>query len=267
MKQLPLKNQNVVKFNIKPFLPIVFCVLMVYSSCRKADNSMAPKTSTKSIATDTIGGQIAVNIGKSLAGTFGGVNIMSSTDSVSVTGHKGPQKGYNANALCGFFTDSLVNYDSQVGDTTYHTGGELKFYFNCKDGKSTGYTAYDSLNTIRTTPKQVYQYYVKQSYTIQCLDDKHLFNGVNGENRFASTTITHCSCHDTYTDVGGADYLLKDLKIDVCKQDIISGTATFTAFGTGWSVSGSIVFLGNHMADITINGKLYHVNLLSGKVA
>jgi hypothetical protein len=41
----------------------------------------------------------------------------------------------------------------------------------------------------------------------------------------------------------------------------MSGTATFKAYGQGWALSGTVVFLGNHMADVTINGQVYHVNI------
>jgi hypothetical protein len=266
MKQLHGLKQ---KFTIKPLFAIAVCTLLVYSSCRKSDNTPLPSTTTTTKTTpDTkaIGGQVALNIAHSLYGKLGGANLMDGVDSVSLTGHMGPHHGYNTSLLCGFFTDSLVSVDSREGDTVSHTGGNLSFYFNCKDGKHAGYTAYDSLGTTRTTSKGLFQnYYVKQYYTIDCLDDKHQFIGVNGSNYFYQLVNISCGCNETYADIENSVYFLKDLTIDVCKKDILSGTATFKAYGQGWSITGKMTFLGNHMADMIIDGNssIYHVNLLT----
>jgi hypothetical protein len=265
MKQIPTKKQNVA-ININVLLSVMVCVLMFYTSCRKADNSPIPSTSTQAATNEALSSEIAVNVAKSLAGNFGGINLMDGVDSVSLAGHNGPHHGYGLNSLCGFFTDSLVNYDHTQGDTTTHTGGNLTFYFNCENGKPTGYTAYDSLSTIKTTPKGSSEYYVKQYYTIKCLDNKHLFVGVNGDIYFYNSTTIMCGCHQTVTTIENANYVLKDLTVDLCHKDILSGTATFKAYGKNWYLTGTIIFLGGHMADITINNQVYHVNLLTGKI-
>jgi hypothetical protein len=256
MKQDSTKKQNVVKNYIKAILPIMVCLMMVYTSCRKVENAPAP-TSTKP-TNDALSGQIAVNLSKSLAGSFGGVNLNDGVDSVSVADHLGPHHACSCtkNTLCGFFTDSLVNYNATIGDTVVHTGGHLKFYFNCIDGKLSGYTASDSLNTVKTVPGQAPQIYkVQQDYTIQALDDQHEFIGVNGNNWLTTSD-------------GGSYYVLSNLKIDLTNKDILSGTATFKAWGNTWGeVTGTITFLGNHMADVVMNGKTYHANLLTGKVS
>jgi hypothetical protein len=263
MKLLPNKTQNSVKSYIKPLLAIMVCLTMVYTSCRKAENNPAPsvtKTTDKVIPQDTLGFHVALNLTKSLHGTFGGVNLMHNIDSLSLAGHH----SYNL-PLCGFFTDSLVNLDATEGDTVSHTGGNLSFFFNCTNGKNSGYIAYDSLGTTRNIPKGLFQnYYVKQAYTIQCLDDKHLFVGVNGDNYFYQLVNIDCACTGTtYADVENSNYVLNNLKIDVCKQDILSGTATFKAYGYHWAITGTVTFLGNYLADMTIDGNptVYHMNL------
>ncbi len=155
MEQQPYKKQNVKKINIKAILAMMVCVAIIYTSCRKSE--YAPASSPNATTT----GQIAVNISKSLAGNFGGVNLNDGVDSISVAGHLGPHHACSCTnpTLCGFFTDSLVNYNATVGDTTVHTGGYLKFYFNCINGKLSGYTADDSLNTVKTVPGQAPQIY------------------------------------------------------------------------------------------------------------
>lgn len=265
MKKRLGKKQNVVKVYIKPLLPVVLGLMMVYSSCRKDEKAPVPiNAPSKTLATDSISGQVAVNIARSLAGSYGGVNIMDGVDSVSLSGHLGPHHAANTQSLCGFFTDSLVNRNWTSGDTTNHTGGNLTFYFDCNNGKSTGYTAYDSLATTQTTSHGSSEHYVKQYYTIKCLDDKHTFVGVNGDIYYYSTVTIECGCHHYYTTIENANYVLSNLKVDVCKKDILSGTATFKAYGESWFLTGTITFLGNHMADIVINNQTYHVNLQTG---
>lgn len=266
MKLIPVKKQNVLKINIKPLLAIMVCIPMVYSSCRKVDNAPA-SSSTQATNVESQSSQVALNLAQSLSGNFGGVNIMDGVDSVSLTGHQGPHHGYSINTLCGFFTDSLVNWTQTSGDTTAHIGGNLTFFFDCNAGKPNGYTAYDSLNYVKTTSKSSNDYFVKQYYTIKCLDDKHLFVGVNGDIYYENKVVTQCDCHTSFTNIENANYVLKDLDVDVCHKDILSGSATFKAYGLNWSLIGTITFLGNHMADVLIDGKVYHVNLLTHQVS
>src|SRR5262249_47169872 len=160
----------------------------------KSDNSPVP---SKPQPTDTkaVTGQLALNLVKTIKGSFGGANLMDGVDSVELSGHNAPHHGYNTSAFCGFFTDSLVNEETHEGDTVSDSGGYLSFYFNCQNGKHMGYTAYDSLGTTRTTPKGLFQdFYVKQYYTIECLDDKHQFIGVNGNNYFYQLVNISCGC-------------------------------------------------------------------------
>jgi len=263
MKKTSLKNQTIAK----PILLLAFCASVIWSSCRKDEKIPAP-TNTKTTTTTTasmatLSNQIANNLAHSLAGKSGGVNLMGGIDTVTFRGARNLCSCYNNMPLCGFFTDSLVNLDSKEGDTTSHAGGNLKFYFNCQNGQKAGYTAYDSLGITRTTPSGWAQhYYIKQAYTIQSLDDKHQFIGVSGDNYFYQEMNLHCDCNNqSYTDIENSNYVLNNLTIDVCKKDILSGTATFKAYGYNWSLSGSVVFLGNHMADVTINGQVYHVDI------
>ncbi len=260
------KKQNVIKSYTKPLVLIIACILLVYTSCRK-DSSSTPSKSTQPPSNSALSSQIAVNLSKSLAGSFGGVNLNDGVDSVSVADHLGPHHACgcgSSNPLCGFFTDSLVNANTTEGDSVkIHTGGELKFYFNCVNNKLSGYTADDSLSTFRTNATSVSEYRVEQFYTIKALDSNHQFIGVNGNNNLI--TIVTYNGNSTPV-VGGVFYEFTDLSIDVINKDILSGTATFDAYGSNWDIKGSITFLGNHMADFTMNNQIYHVNLLTGKM-
>jgi hypothetical protein len=259
------QSSTATKIFAKPFLLIALGIAVIYTSCRKTENS--PQPAATQVNDAQISGQIALNLAQSLAGNFGGVNLMDGIDSVSLSGHLGPHHDLSQNALCGFFTDSTVNYNKKVADTTTHTGGNLTFYFDCQNGQASGYTAYDSLATTRATPTYTDQFYVKQYYTIQALTSDHQFIGVNGDIYFYDQTILSCGCHS----IENVNYVLKDLKVNVCgcSHDILSGTATFKAYGHNWSLSGSMTFIGNHMATITFDGnpKVYTINLLTGKIS
>jgi hypothetical protein len=208
--------------------------------------------------------QIAFSLARSIGGMYGGVNLMNGIDSLSLAGHLGPHKSYNNSLLCGLFTDSLVNQNATEGDTVSHTGGNLTFFFNCDSGKTNGYIAYDSLATTRHAPNGWYQnYYVKQAYTIKCLDAKHQFVGVNGDNYFYQYMNLICDCGKSVVDIENCNFVLNNLVIDVCKKDILSGTATFTAYGEGWHVEGTLVFIGNHTANVTIGGQTFQINTLN----
>ena len=264
------KTQNVIKSYTKPLVLIIACMLLVYTSCRKDSSSSKPSTTTQPPSNEALSSQIAVNLSQSLAGSFGGVNLNDGVDSVSVADHLGPHHACgcgSSNPLCGFFTDSLVNVNTTEGDSvTIHTGGELKFYFNCDaNNKLSGYTANDSLNTVRTNASSVSQYNVKQFYNIKALDSNHQFIGVDGNNGCVST-VTYNGNPTAIRN--GVFYQFTNLTIDVVKKDILSGTATFDASGNNWDLHGTIKFLGNHMADFTMkdSGQTYHVNLITGKM-
>jgi hypothetical protein len=62
------------------------------------------------------------------------------------------------------------------------------------------------------------------------------------------------------------DFVLTDLKVGKLKRRINSGTATFTltgesSTGQSYSLTGSIVFLGDGEAELTINGTTYPIDL------
>ncbi|HWD88948.1 MAG TPA: hypothetical protein VG367_12525 [Mucilaginibacter sp.] len=267
MEQKP-KKQNVTKTFTKLALPMLACAVMLYSSCRKNENAPAPvnKTAqTNSTTTPTnsdLSKAIAINLAHSIGGAYGGVNLTTGVDSLSLASHLGPHNDFESPALCGLFTDSLVNFSNKQGDTTSHTGGNLTFYFNCDNGKPSGYIAYDSLATTRQAHSWYDQFYVKQAYTIKCLDDKHQFIGVNGDNYFYEYNQVTCGCGEKVITIQNCNFVLNNLTIDVCKKDILSGTATFTAYGEGWHVSGTLVFIGNHTANVTIGGDTFQINTL-----
>lgn len=270
MDQKP-KKQNVTKMLTKLALLLAACTVMLYTSCRKTENAPAPINKTGQTTSDAstppsnadLSKEIASNLAHSVGGAYGGTNLTTSIDSLSLAGHLGPHQDFESPLLCGLFTDSLVNINTKQGDTTSHTGGNLTFYFNCDNEKPSGYIAYDSLATTRQAPHGWYQqYYVKQAYTIKCLDAKHQFIGVNGDNYFYQYQQITCGCGKHVITIENCNFVLNNLTIDVCKKDILSGTATFTAYGEGWHVAGTMVFIGNHTANVTIGNDTFQINTL-----
>jgi hypothetical protein len=257
---------------MKPYLkftlPFALFFMMVYTSCRKAEKAPA-STSITAAVNDTAASQIAVNLASSLNGSYGGSNANDAVDSISFDdNHDGPHHGKPGSTLCGFFTDSVVNYNTICDAFKSHTGGNLTFYFNCKDGRPDGYKAYDSLNTVGTSKKYSFQNMVKQAYFIQCLNDDHTLNGVNGD--IYIYVAINCFDKSVKPNISTGNYVLCNLVIDLEKHDIISGTATFQAFGTNnygsWNLSGSMVFLGDHKAKITIGDKWWIIDITSGQI-
>jgi hypothetical protein len=251
-------KQKTTQVITKLMLPVMACAVMLYSSCRKSDmlpplNKPAQTNTSTKPANDALSKQIVANLAHSLGGSYGSTSMMSI------------HNNSNAGLLCGLFTDSLVNVDGNQGDTVSHKGGEITFAFNCTNGKPSGYTAFDSLATTRSLPNGWYQfYYIRQAYTIKCLENGNEFIGVDGDNYFYQYMKLHAyDPADTklYTDIESCHFVLSNLKIDVIQKDILSGTATFTATGQDWHVDGTVNFVGNHIADVTIDGTVYHIDI------
>jgi hypothetical protein len=67
------------------------------------------------------------------------------------------------------------------------------------------------------------------------------------------------------------DITLDDVVVDKASHEILSGTASATITGTvtgkgSFTYTGAVVFNGNHMAELTVKGVKYVVNLATGAV-
>lgn len=249
-------KQITTKVITKLMLPVMACAVMLYSSCRKSDmtppatNAGQTTTSTTPPSNQTLAQMVATNLSHSLHGTYGGTNTLGSFS--------------NNSALCGLITNTNVDTSAMQGDTSSHMGGYETFAFNCTSGTPSGFTAIDSLATTRQTPDGWYQwYYIKQNYTIKCLDAQHQFVGVNGTNHYYQFMKLHAyNPADTklYDDEQDCNFVLTDLKIDVINKDILSGTAQFTANSYTWHITGTLTFIGNHLANVTIGNQTFQIN-------
>ncbi|MDB4903200.1 MAG: hypothetical protein JWQ63_2481 [Mucilaginibacter sp.] len=261
------------KLTFKSLAILMISIVVFYTACK---NNNTPQPASQAVTADMVSSQVALNIAQSLSGSYGGVSLQSgmSAPAFATKGANHTVTGrFNSlnsvNTLCGFTVDTVLNFNSSIDTIQSHTGGSIYFYFNCTNGVSTGYTAKDSIRTAGTTPSTSFNYTIVQNYQITSNTAITLLS-VNGNLRseiniaYNNTKIKPTLVHNYY--------VLNGIVVDLTKGgDMTGGTATFTSTGHNnygsWTYNGVITFLGNHMADILINGKTYHANLLTGVVS
>jgi hypothetical protein len=244
------------KLNLKVILPFLAGIIVCYAACNKAKNTPVPASQTPTAGADVVSSQVALSLHKSLAGLYGGIKINDGIKTPSIITRSA------TSTLCGFTVDSVLNYNSNAGDTTSHTNGRIIFYFSCANGVPNGYFANDTLNTTGTAPGYSFQYNIAQYYAITSLNSANTLLSVNG-NLVSFVNVTYSTTGIKPT-ADSTAYVLTGLTVDLTNNDdITSGTATFVTTGSTnygpWNYTGTIKFLGNHTADITINGKVYPV--------
>lgn len=84
-------------------------------------------------------------------------------------------------------------------------------------------------------------------------------------NNSGTLDLTQLSTQTTINVVNTTSLTLTNLKIDKSDSEITGGTGTFTVSGTAdgnsFSYTGTITFLGNDQAEVTINGTVYQIDL------
>ena len=234
---------------------------LLYTSCQKSENK--PAASTKPVSNTDVSAQVAVNLTKALSGSMGGVNLNKSLNPKSLVSSY-PSQTYS---LCGFAADSVLNYYTNDGDTVKsHTTGNAHFLFDCQNGQPDGYTAYDTTLTVGTAPKYTFTYNIDQYYRIYVCGCGML--SVYG-NQIANIDLK--LYNDPIHVIAKNVYTLNGLTIDLNKQsDITSGTADFTSVGTNssgsWNLTGTITYIGNHQAKVTVGSTTVTVDVSTGKV-
>ena len=244
---------------------------LIFASCKKSSNSTSgsnPQTPKQ------VSGFIALNITSSLFSSTG-VNLSSGTDAPSALAVH--TKGKVLNDLndpqCGDVVDTTFNFSIMQNDTSLSVTGPIKFAFTCANGVLNGFMLTENLNIKIATPQLAATNTTSEGITLIVLDPTNdsskftLAGTLNSASTLAyKTTTAGKSGSSTF------DYKMSTLTIDPNNDgDILSGSASFTTSGTGasgtWSYTGTIVFLGNHMAKVTINGFAYTVNTETGVVS
>jgi hypothetical protein len=237
------------KFISKLTIMLLIGVALFYTACKKMNAPVAQSQSQNMVSADMISKQVALNLHKSLYGLSNGSQV------------KTPRAGV-PNPACGLTVDSVLNFKTTASDTVSQTTGRIIFVFNCNNGQPSGYSATDSLNVTGTATSFSFTNNSVQNYTITSLNSANTQLSVNGSIvAFVDITYTAPAIQPT---VDNTTYTLTGLNINVSNNyDVTAGTATFVTTGSTnagpWNYNGTIAYLGNHMANVTINGKVYQV--------
>ena len=259
------------KFTSKGTIALAIGVLFFYTACNKTNTAPAEKT----VSEKDISSQIALNLSESFNGAHGGVNLNDGIKAPSsvINNNRGLSLNAVNPALCGFRLDTTVNYSNNNGGTQSTIKGRWIFAFTCSNGipggKPDGFKVVTSLVDTGKNPQYTFDYLLDQIYDIKTLNAQNTLISLSGP----FTSIGHFIYTNPAYKPASALFIYKlfDLHVNLANNiDVVSGTATFSVQGNSslgkYNYTGNIVFLGNHMINITINGKTYKVNLLTGKV-
>ena len=259
------------KFNSTIAIALLSGAALFQAACNKSGNTAKPAAPT--VNNNVVAAQIALNMSKSISGSYGGSNISDGLTTGSTLNNSAAGKTLNSSGyICGFIADSNVNYSYSLGDTVKgKVIGGIQFFFDCVNGQPAGYTLVDELFTKGTGQGYSFNYDVAQGYEVKSLNKYVTLLSVDGKLKsyqdFAYTDpkVKAVSLHNDFVVTG----LIVDISVKG-QSNITAGTATFHSVGyntTGsWDYVGTLEFLPNHYGKITFYGKVYLINLLTGKV-
>jgi len=247
---------------------LLSAMALFYSACNKDNKPAATQPTTPTSSTQIASSQVAENIYQSLSGTYGGVNVYNGLKyPLDNSGKNLPGKNTDG---CGFLIDSNINYSFNSGDTIKSKShGSLYFYFLCdKPGKNTGFNIADSLLTTGFAPNYTFSYDVTQHFKVELLNND--YNKFEVDGSIKSLVDLVYSKPSSFTVSTHVYITLHEIILDLAKHDIVGGTASFRASGnygpTPWSAVGTVTFIGDHKAKVTINGISFTVDLITGKI-
>jgi hypothetical protein len=261
------------KLTIKFFLAILISIICLYAACKKTTSTVINNNAI------SLSSQVAVNLYKVLAGKFGGATI----NGGKVFSHN--NLTINAlNSLCGYRVDTIYSYKTILGDTTQLYVGHYKFIYTCSANTVDGYITVDSMSLAESGTRFANSYKVAQNYTVKTLNTNYQLLSVDGTITTANYTSVLNTAHAVvqYHDLN-TTYNLQGVKVDITTgaADMTTGTATFNATqadltstlinATSSGYNGTITFLGNHKARVTIHigadTSTLVVNLVTGAVS
>ncbi len=145
--------------------------------------------------------------------------------------------------------------------------GTIGFAFNCSSGTPSGFTVTDNLKITEASAQVTGTYNINENLSIALVNPQDSTSNValNGTASMSDNLKTNGK-----TTTESYNYTFNQVIIDQ-EGTIVSGSATLATKGTNasgsWHYSGTVVFLGNGMAKITINGTVYNVNIQTGVVS
>lgn len=259
------------KFKFKVVFALLLGTALIYSACKKSGTSPSNETVTpKAMAS-----QVALNLATTLnGGSFGGFDASSGLNApqkLVINRYKGRKISDLGDVLCGSSFDTTfaatpINDNGVSGSVS----GSLSYKFTCTGGNLSGFTTVDNLVIAETTAQLTGTFKIAENLTVTSL------NPTNENSNFTiKGTLGYSGAYTMLTGSKGSgsstfNYTLTSLVYN-SDGDLVSGAASFDTKGTGvqgtWSYQGTITFLGNGKATVTINGTGYNVDLTTGTVS
>ncbi|MDB5031598.1 hypothetical protein [Mucilaginibacter sp.] len=264
----------------KYIIALLIIVACGYVACKKGQSS-----STTYFNSPDLTKQIAVGFYSSLIGQYGGANI---NDGITAPGginltNKGPGIS-SVNSFCGYTIDTTYTYNQTAGDTVRKFITHYKFTYGCTANVLDSYSLADSITNTETGPLFANSSILTQNYFVKALDQTNKTASVEGSigTSFHTSVLNTSHVVTQYNNID-TKYVLSGVKVDITSgtANITSGIATFTTqvrnldpttpfSGYSSVFTGTITFLSNHMAHVSISTgnqtKLYTVNLITAEV-
>lgn len=235
-------------------LPAIVLLLAVGACSKNNDNA------TASISTD----EAATIMANSVSSGSGGMA------SASVDVAVNAQLTFNANPGCGGTkTYSFARQNPQGASITYSYSFNYTYTLNCvsnvPDNVSSSATStgsFDGPNLSSTDAGT-------STFNVAGLAASSTAYTLNGEYKRTGSFTQKTG--NMYKGSSNVDIIVSSLSIPKTGGTIGSGSANFTLSGTSnngaFNFTGTITFVGNNQANLTLNGTAYVVNLLTGSCA
>jgi len=270
------------KLNLFRTLLLLSAFMIFYTGCKK--NTIKPIATKTAVDYKALSSKLAVTFYKSITGQYGGTDVSKGIKSPFGTNAAGHKTVFSTVPLCGFAIDTSYNYTIpdpvRQFDTVHRYQGSFHFVYTCTGGAVNGYNVDDSVrNEVSQYIAFDNVYGVGQHYAVQALDQTYKLVSMNGSLRSDVNDVGAFNESGSYLH---ASYGLTGLVVNFASgtADITSGTTTFhVEYLQGWSIGippqyqqptiydGTIEYLGNHKAKLTINpGHVYIVDLITGVV-
>lgn len=258
------------KLKLKLFAALGLSAALLYSGCKK---SSSPPAAGPALTPSAVAGQVALGISSSLFGGFG-IDISQGLSGAATYGVKHAGKVIqDVSPNCSTLLDTtLAATTDTLGAGDYFTlSGSFKFSFGCTNSVLSSYTTNDNLNIKVISTSTDFNYKIAEAFTLTALTPGSPTSNLSMTGSLSSAGSYTLLTGSKASGSTSFNYNLTSLVIDPTIPEVLSGSATFTTNGSGpngvWNYSGTITFLGNHTATVTISGKAYTVNLQTGAVS
>jgi hypothetical protein len=260
---------------------VLAAAALIFTGCKK--NSITPAAGTTD--NGALSKQVALGLFNAMSGQYGGASMINGANSQSgmSLNPEGPRVT-GTNPYCGYTIDTTLSYTNIVAGVSKSVYSHFKFIYTCSTHALDGYILSDSIANTDKGAHFINQNITNQNYIVSKYGSGFNVVLIRGTTGTSSHYTTFNSSQTTigynYAD---SQYTLNGLVVDLSNPtaNIISGTATFSstvknlgpttpANGTVSAYTGTIEFLGNHTAKITLvtGGSSYVniINLLTGEL-